>query len=180
MSIIETERLLLKPYEGKDRDGFIALLTDSRVMRYVDKGVMSAAAAGALWKKMMGLYARGEDTIWAVSGRDDGRYIGNASIRPMVERRENWEVGYYLRASEWGRGFGTELALRLVRFGFETMGLPAVYATVDYQNLASRRILEKAGMSFFEELRDEQGPFCLYRVVTPASRRLSRKRPASE
>jgi ribosomal-protein-alanine N-acetyltransferase len=180
MSMIETERLLLKPYEAKDREDFIALLTDERVMRYVDKGVMSAAAAGALWDRMMGLYARGEDTIWGVFARDDGRYIGNASIRPMVERRENWEIGYYLRASEWGRGFGTELAVRLMRYGFETMNLLEVYATVDYENLASRRILEKAGMSFFEELRDEQGPFCLYRVVTPATRRLSRKRPASE
>jgi [ribosomal protein S5]-alanine N-acetyltransferase len=167
MNSIETERLLLKQYEKKDREDFIHLLTDEHVMEYVDKGVMSAPSAASLWEKMMDLYARGEDTIWAVFTRDDGRYVGNASIRPMVEKRANWEVGYYLREPEWGKGFGTELAVRLVKYGFEAMGLPAVYATVDYENAASRRILEKAGMSFFEELVDEQGPFCLYRVEKP-------------
>ena len=173
MSVIETERLLLKPYEKKDREDFIKLLSNENVMRFVGQGVMSVQAAASLWEKLMNLYARGEDTIWAVFARDDERYVGNASIRPMVERRENREIGYYLREPEWDKGFGTELAKRLVEYGFETMGLPAVYATVDYENLASRRILEKAGMSFHEELADEQGPFCLYRTVAPATRRLS-------
>jgi len=165
MNIIETERLLLKLYTPAEREAFIALLTDERVMRYVDKGVMSPEAAGALWRKMMDeMYPRGVDTIWAVFARDDGRYIGNASIRPMVEKQQNWEIGYYLRAEEWGAGFGTELAKRLVRYGFEEMELDEVFATVDYENGPSRKILEKAGMSFYEEAIDEQGPFCVYRV----------------
>lgn len=165
MLLITTKRLRLKLYEEKDRENFIALLSDERVMRYVDKGVLSPEAAGALWKKLLDeMYPRGVDTIWAVFALDDGRYIGNASLRPRTENPAQWEIGYYLREEEWGKGIGTELAGALVEYGFENMGLNAVYATVDYENLASRRILEKAGMSFFEEVTDEQGPFCLYRV----------------
>jgi RimJ/RimL family protein N-acetyltransferase len=164
---METERLLLKLYTPAEQEAFIALLTDERVMLYVDKGVMSPESAGALWRKLTDeWYPRGVDTIWAVFARDDGRYVGNASIRPMVEKQQNWEIGYYLRAEEWGKGFGTELAERLVRYGFEALGLEAVFATVDYENAPSRKILEKAGMSFYEELIDEQGPFCMYRVIT--------------
>jgi ribosomal-protein-alanine N-acetyltransferase len=166
MNTIETERLLLKLYTSAEREKFIALLTDGRVMRYVDKGVMSPEAAGALWRKMMDeMYPRGVDTIWAVFVRDDGRYVGNASIRPMPEKKENWEIGYYLRAEEWGRGFGTEVARRLVGYGFEELELEEVFATVDYENGPSRKILEKAGMGFYEEAIDEQGPLCVYRVV---------------
>jgi RimJ/RimL family protein N-acetyltransferase len=165
MNTIETDRLILKPYTPAERDAFIALLTDERVMEYVDKGVMSPEAAGALWRKMMDeMYPRGVDTIWAVFARDDGRYVGNASIRPMPEKPQNWEIGYYLRFGEWGKGFGTELARRLVGYGFEELELEAVFATVDYENAPSRKILQKAGMSFYEEAVDEQGTFCVYRV----------------
>lgn len=167
MNTIETERCILKLYEDPDRDNFISLLTDERVMQYVDKGVMSAEAAGALWNKMLGMYRQGVDTIWAVFAKDDGRYIGNASIRPTIEEPAHWEIGYYLREDDWGKGLGTELALRLVEYGFETMGLKEVYATVDYANLPSRKILEKAGLTFYRELVDEQGPFCLYRASRP-------------
>jgi RimJ/RimL family protein N-acetyltransferase len=165
MTVIETERLILKLYEEKGRVDFIALLTDERVMRYVDKGVMSPEAAGALWEKMMTLYGQGVDTIWAVFARDDGRYVGNASIRPRTERRSDREIGYYLLEAEWGKGLGTELARALVEYGFEKLGLRAVYATVDYRNGASIRILEKVGMCFYEEIMDEQGTFCVYRIV---------------
>lgn len=166
MNTIETERLVLKLYTPAEREAFVALLSDERVMEYVDKGVMSPEAAGALWWKMMDeMYPHGVDTIWAVFARDDGRYIGNASIRPMPEKKENREIGYYLRAEEWGKGFGSELANRLVRYGFEGLGLEAVFATVDYENGPSRKILQKAGMSFYEEAIDEQGPFCVYRVM---------------
>jgi len=164
---IETERLLLKLYTDAEREAFISLLTDERVMRYVDKGVMSREAAAALWEKMTGMYEQGVDTIWAVFARDGGRYIGNASIRPRPGQKENWEIGYYLRSEEWGKGLGTELARRLVVYGLEELGLDAVYATVDYENEASRKILEKAGLSFWGEERDEQGPFCVYRIEKP-------------
>lgn len=167
MNGIETERLLLKLYEEKDRESFVSLLTDERVMKYVDKGVMSMEAAEALWNKIAGLYGQGVDTIWAVFEKESGAYLGNASIRPRPEKPVDWEIGYYLVTEAWGRGFGTELARRLVEHGFEELKLGEVFATVDYENGPSRRILEKAGMSFFEELVDEQGPFCLYRVVKP-------------
>ena len=165
MPVIETERLILKLYEEKDREAFVRLLTDERVMKYVDKGVMSPEAAEALWNKMMGLYGQGVDTVWAVFSKEDGGYLGNASIRPRPEKLSDWEVGYYLMPGAWGKGLGSDLAKRLVEYGFEDLGLDAVFATVDYENGPSRRILEKAGMTFFEELVDEQGPFCLYRIV---------------
>jgi hypothetical protein len=61
-------------------------------------------------------------------------------------------------------GFATEIALRLVLFGFETAGLKEVFATVDKENLASIHVLEKSGLEFYRKEYDEQGVFFIYRL----------------
>lgn len=168
MSRIETERLVLRLYTDRDEDNFVRLLTDPVVMRYVDKGPLSPDQAEVLWRKLMDkLYPKGVDTIWAVVTKDDGRFIGNASLRPRPERQKDWEIGYYLMPAEWGNGFATEIASRLVRYGFEVAGLKEVYATVDKENLASIHVLEKSGLEFYRKEYDEKGVFFIYRLESP-------------
>jgi ribosomal-protein-alanine N-acetyltransferase len=141
MSRIESERLLFSLYTERDKADFIDLLTDPVVMRYVDRGVLSTEQAEALWKKLMNdLYPKGVDTIWAVFAKDDGRFVGNASLRPRPENRAEWEIGYYLKPDEWGKGFATEIANRLVRYGFGELNFRKIFATVDTENEASRRV----------------------------------------
>jgi [ribosomal protein S5]-alanine N-acetyltransferase len=164
MSRIETDRLVLTLYTDRDKNDFIRLLTDERVMRYVDKGPLSSDQAETLWRKLMDeFYPKGVDTIWAVFGKDDGRFVGNASLRPRPERQKDWEIGYYLTPAEWGKGFATEIASRLVRFGSETAGLREVYATVDKENVASIHVLEKSGLKFFRKEYDDRGVYYVYR-----------------
>jgi RimJ/RimL family protein N-acetyltransferase len=164
MTSIETERLRFSLYSAAEHDEFVKLLTDPDVMRHVDKGVLTVPQAEDLWKRLVDhWYAQGVDTIWAVFAKDDGRYVGNASVRPRPERRTDWEIGYYLKTAEWGKGFASEIAVGLVEYGFETLGLKEVYATVDVENLASRRVLEKAGLSYFRKEYDDQGVFYVYR-----------------
>ena len=166
MSRIETDRLVLKLYTDRDRDSFIRLLTDPLVMRYVDKGPLSADQAETLWRKLMDeFYPKGVDTIWAVFAKSDGRFIGNASLRPRPERQKDWEIGYYLTPLEWGKGFATEIASRLVSFGFESAGLREIYATVDKENLGSIHVLEKSGLQFFRKEYDDRGVYYVYRVT---------------
>lgn len=165
MSRIETERLVLKLYTDRDKSDFVRLLTDPVVMRYVDKGPLSSDQVELLWKKLMeDFYPKGVDTIWAVFAKNDGRFIGNASLRPRPERQKDWEIGYYITPVEWGKGFATEIASRLVRFGFETAGLKEIYATVDKENLASINVLKKSGLKFFRKEYDDQGVFFIYRL----------------
>jgi RimJ/RimL family protein N-acetyltransferase len=165
MSRIETERLVLKLYTDREKDDFVRLLTDPIVMRYVDKGPLSREQAESLWRRLMDdFYPNGVDTIWAVFAKDDRRYVGNASLRPRPERQTDWEIGYYLLPVEWGKGFATEIASRLVRFGFETAGLKEVYATVDKENLASISVLEKSGLEFYRKEYDDNGVYFIYRL----------------
>ena len=54
---------------------------------------------------------------------------------------------YGIPRREWGRGFATEVALAMLRYGFERGGLTRMLAIADAENVASRRVLEKIGLT---------------------------------
>jgi [ribosomal protein S5]-alanine N-acetyltransferase len=169
---METERLILRLYDENEKSLLTELFTDEDVMKHVDTGVMTIEKAEALWKKLIeDFYPKGKDTIYAVFAKTDGRYIGHASIRPRPEKTEDWEIGYILRKEEWGKGFATEIAARLIKFGFENLNLPEVFATIDDDNLGSIKTAEKAGMSFSHYEYDEQGRFSVYSTESQNSER---------
>jgi len=163
MRIIETERLFLQLYEEANKADFINLTTDETVMKHVDLGVFTIEKAENLWKKLIeDFYPNGKNTIYAVFAKSNSRYIGHAAIRPRPAKTEDWEISYMLRTEEWGKGFATEIAKRLIRFGFEDLNLPEVFATIDVENFNSINVVEKAGMSFLRREFDEDGDYFVY------------------
>lgn len=162
---METERLVLKLYEPENKNDFINLTTDETVMKHVDLGVFTIEKAENLWKKLIeDFYPNGKNTIYAVFAKDDSRYIGHAAIRPRPTKPEDWEISYILRKEEWSKGFATEIAKRLIRFGFEELNLPEVFATIDVANLNSMKVVEKAGMICLHRVFDEYGDYFVYSI----------------
>ena len=161
---METERLVLKLYTEKDKPHLINLFTDEIVMKHVGDGVMTEAQAEAFWQKLFEkLYAKNFN-IWAVFTREDLRYVGHAGIYPRPTKKEDWELVYFLNQNSWGNGYATEIACRIIEYGFEELNLPKVFATVDDDHLASMRVLEKAGMKFDCYDFDEKGQFSVYSI----------------
>lgn len=163
--MISTARLELRQYKEEDEPFFQELMTDGTVMKHVGNGPLAPVEAKKLWTRLMNsLYPDGKDTIWAVFVRQSGKYAGHASIRPRPEHPEEWEIGYILRSEDWGCGLGTEVARALVDFGFRHMGFETLFATVDDDNYASIRVLEKAGLRFLRFDYDEDGRYSVYSV----------------
>lgn len=162
---METERLKIRLYRENEKQYVIDLFTDTEVMRHVDNGVMTNETAEALWKKLIeDFYPNGKTTIYGVFAKDDEKYIGHCSIRPRPAETNEWEIGYILEKDSWGKGFATEIASRLIRFGFEELKLPKIFATIDEDNLSSVKVAEKCGMSFNRFEYDEQGRFLVYSI----------------
>lgn len=90
---------------------------------------------------------------YAVTLLGSDRPIGGCGLRPEPAYGSG-EIGYILHKDYWGRGYATELAKRLVRYGFETLGLHRVFARCDVRNVRSCHVLEKAGMHYEGTLRD--------------------------
>jgi RimJ/RimL family protein N-acetyltransferase len=98
--------------------------------------------------------------IWCVSDRNSGEKFGSAALLPMPVEEDDTdfslvipgrmpvgdvEIGYFLKKSAWGKGYATEACNRLVRMAFEESRLTEIVATFEDGNIASQRVLEKAG-----------------------------------
>jgi len=163
--MLRTERLEFRNYTRSDKRLLAELFTDPVVMRHVDQGPLTESGVNKLWTRLIDeMYASGLNTIWAMFAREDGRFIGHGSIRPRPSHPEEWEIGYILSANEWGKGYATEAARAIVTYGFEHLGLEAVFATVDDDHEMSIRVLEKCGMKFDRFEFDEQGRYSVYAV----------------
>lgn len=88
---------------------------------------------------------------WAVEEKESGRFVGRTGIKRHADwdlDPENTEVGWLYDRSVWGRGYATEAALEVVRFAFKEIGRPEVISITHPDNAASRRVMEKAGLSY--------------------------------
>jgi len=100
----------------------------------------------------------------------DGRYVGHGFL---VRREEPPEVelGFLVRPEDQRCGHGTAIARALVRRGLDVLDLGRIIATVDVDNPASIRVLEKAGFEDLGTRHDDAGPYRLFATSTGASRR---------
>ena len=89
-------------------------------------------------------FARGEMATFAVTGSAAG-LIGAISLR-IEQAHRRAELGYWIGVPHWGRGYATEAAKAIIRYGFEHLELNRIHACHLTRNPASGRVMIKAGM----------------------------------
>jgi len=82
--------------------------------------------------------------------------------------RDETEVGFLLDRPFWGKGYATEAALASLQFGFEHFSLDHIIALVHPDNLASRRVIEKCGMTYMETLSLWGIELMRYQIAKPS------------
>ncbi|MFM7390288.1 MAG: GNAT family N-acetyltransferase [Vampirovibrionales bacterium] len=97
-----------------------------------------------------------------VLASDSQCFIGNAGIHRASPTHPQAEVGYWLDEAYWGQGLATELLHALCNTAFTEMGISELTATVAVSNIASQRVLSKAGF--------QQGDICLVQTRTHEQR----------
>ena len=95
--------------------------------------------------------AEGEDGehVFAI---DDGELAGLIGLH-VKPRDHAAEIGYWVGVPYWGRGYATEAARAVLRFGFEDLGLNKIYAGYFARNEASGNVMRKLGMRHEGTLR---------------------------
>lgn len=93
-------------------------------------------------------YRAGEFYDWAVTLKDSDKMIGSCGFTRFNFGAYSAEVGYVLNPMYWGRGIAPEALRRVIRFAFDTLGLNRIEAKCMAGNSASRRVMEKVGMSY--------------------------------
>ena len=75
-----------------------------------------------------------------------GRPIGSIGLKEIAGKADARELGYWIGRPYWGRGLVPEAARELMRYGFDELGLTAVYACHDVSNGQSSRVMDKLGL----------------------------------
>ena len=168
MDLLQTPRLLLRPFAAGDALLVHEVYSDPEVMRYVATGPMSDIA---VTERLLADYTahqlRHGYSFWAVIERSSGTLIGDAGLyrTPAGEV----ELGYTLGVTWWGRGYATEAASRWLAFAFGELGLAEVVALAEPANVASLHVLDKLGMRRDGERIAFGRPHAVFRAQRAAS-----------
>jgi RimJ/RimL family protein N-acetyltransferase len=144
---IRTERLLLRPYRPDDTDAVYAYHRLPETARYLENEPMRRAEARALVTRRVGsstLAGVGEVLNLVIELARTRTLVGDCVLFWRSEGQA--EVGYVLHPDHYGYGYATEAVGALLRLGFEDLGLHRVAARCDARNMASARVMERAGM----------------------------------
>lgn len=152
--ILETKRLILRPWRLEDADALFAYSRDPSV------------GPNAGWKPhesveesraLLEAWVREEnDLLWAITEKGNDFPIGSVGLhvdqrRPRVQNYR--ELGYVLSRESWGKGIMTEAARAVLAWGFEELGLALISCGHFTFNDRSRRVIEKCGFTYEGTLR---------------------------
>jgi RimJ/RimL family protein N-acetyltransferase len=155
--LLETERLLLRRFTPDDAGNLYDLDSDPAVMRYLSGG--EPTPRKVIEEEILPRFTRYDEChpgfgFWAAIEKGSGDFVGWFSLRPTEEAgARQASLGFRLRQAAWGQGYATEGARALIRLGFTELGVQRVVATTYEDNLASRRVMEKAGMTLGRRFR---------------------------
>ena len=145
MTIVTTPSVTLRPWTAADIASLAAIADDKRI-------------AANLRDRFPHPYGRADAEAWVAFASSQpepavkfaismaGEAIGGIGLERFDDvHRGTAEIGYWLGAAHWGRGYATDAVRALTAYGFETLGLERIQAGVYEWNPASARVLLKAG-----------------------------------
>lgn len=146
--VLETDRLVLRPYRHQDVDVLHALFVTPGVRRHLfDDQVMPREWVTVEIEDSLRSFRDRGCGQFTFRRRDDDRPIGFGGYRDFHQPPE-LQLLYAIAEKFWNRGYASEAAAALICWGFEELGFERIVASADAPNAASLRVMEKCGMHF--------------------------------
>ena len=146
---LETERLVLREMDRDDVEPLLGVFGDERVMAsFASAPFDHAAMEHWVARNLAHRHDHGYG-LFTLVDKADGTVIGDCGLEHIDIGAE---LGYDLRADRWGRGLATEAASAVRDFAFATLRLPRLVSLVRVGNQSSRRVAEKVGMNWREDV----------------------------
>ncbi len=152
MPVLQSLRLSHREFEPTDLDALSTILSDPETMRYYPVSFDRAAIADWI-QRNRARYANDGFGLWAMILNSTGELIGDCGlVRQSVDGVDEIEIGYHVRRDLWGRGYATEAAHACRDYGFANLAVDRLISLIRPENLASRRVAEKNGMTIWKEV----------------------------
>lgn len=149
--MIQTERLIIRPWELTDAEAFFELSQDKGfnlfpITRYEQSNAESARKWILENIESVSKTKLGFQGIWEESS---AMLIGIAGYRLFnLEKENRYEITYRFRESAWGKGYATEAALAMLDYGFKNSPASEIGASITPDNEASIKVAKKIGMKW--------------------------------
>ena len=155
--IFESERLVIRaPRPGDGADVHAAVMESLEELRRWMPwalGEQSPGSAEALVREAQADFIARRDLRLHLYRRDDGRFVGSSGLHRIHWEVPAFEIGYWIRASEMGRGYATEATRRIAAFAFDELHAERVEIWCDARNAPSAAVARKAGFVLEAHLR---------------------------
>jgi RimJ/RimL family protein N-acetyltransferase len=147
--ILTTPWLTIRQFTEDDVDNLFNLNSDPEVMRFLGRPAPREVLRDAIIPFHLGVYQRLDRLgCWAAESASNGEFLGWFHFRPgRGGDVTNVDLGYRLRRAAWHHGYATEGSRALISMGFTDLGVQRVYGHTMTANTASRRVLEKCGLT---------------------------------
>lgn len=142
--MLETARLVFRPFTNADFDLLATLHRDPEVGRYMG-GVWSDERIADALARFVAEQAERGHSKWAAFTHD-GAFVGRAGVSLWPATGE-LELGYSLMPEYWGQGLATEAAQAVADWTFAHTEVSHFIAFTDLKNYSSQRVLERIGMT---------------------------------
>ena len=143
---LTTERLALRRFVPADLDWLAELYSDRDVVRYLGGVKDRVKAEEFMNTRILRYYDEHPGLgVWMTVERASGVRVGFHLLN-HIRGEPIIQVGFALAKSAWGKGFGTEMAAAVLRYGFVDLNIPCIAGMASLQNHASQRVLLKIGL----------------------------------
>ncbi|MDL2233065.1 GNAT family N-acetyltransferase [Ruminococcaceae bacterium OttesenSCG-928-L11] len=145
---LETERLTLRAFRRDDIPRYLPMIRDPDVRQFLGGGVNDLTNDRHVenWLRNINGRLLQSKTVftWCVEYKPEQQNIGRIDLGGFV-RKSMADLAYYIAKDYWNRGIATEAVNRVVEFGFSQLKLHRIQAIVQTENIASLKVLQKAG-----------------------------------
>lgn len=163
---LKTDRLILRGMRVSDAEDMYAYARRPSVTEYLTWDPHASVEETREYLTYVGQrYRTGDFYDWALVDRESGRMIGTCGFTSFNCPADSAEIGYVLNPAYQGQGLATEAVRRVLTFGFEALELHRIEARFIEGNTASRRLMERVGMTFEGYARESMRIKGKYRTI---------------
>jgi ribosomal-protein-alanine N-acetyltransferase len=163
--IIETKRLLLREFTSEDVPALARILSDPETMRFYPSPLDQIGVVDWIERNRL-RYQNDGHGLWAMVLKLTDELVGDCGLTgQVVDGNREIEIGYHVRRDFWGQGLAPEAALACRDYGFRQLNVGRLISLIRPENLPSRRVAEKMGMSLWKEVMWRNLPHNVFAVL---------------
>jgi [ribosomal protein S5]-alanine N-acetyltransferase len=163
--VLNTQRTYLYKLDIDDASSLFILNSDPEVIKYTGDPAFSNEKEAEKFLAAYSDYTQNGIGRWGVRQRLNDEFIGWCGLK--LHQNGEVDLGFRFLKRYWGHGFATEASLACVAYGFSKLNLDYIIGRVMHKNLASIRVLEKVGMSYWKDIICDEHPAKCYRINRP-------------